>query len=159
MTDITPNAVNYDVAAEVEDVELYHPKSFVTKYIWSQDAKVIAIQYAVTAIAIGLVALVLSWMMRLQLGFPDTFSFISPEAYLQLITMHGMIMVIYLLTAEPSIRRRLARAFAMIGELLVSPARLGSLLLPTDDPARFTAKCHGWIIVGHIAGLLGRAGR
>src|SRR5688500_19446826 len=37
--------------------------------------------------------------MRLQLGFPDTFSFIEPEAYLQLVTMHGMIMVIYLLTA------------------------------------------------------------
>ena len=99
MTDVTPNAVNYTELAEVEDVELYHPKSFVTKYIWSQDAKVIAIQYAVTAIAIGLVALVMSWLMRLQLGFPDTFSFISPEAYLQLITMHGMIMVIYLLTA------------------------------------------------------------
>ena len=45
------------------------------------------------------VALVLSWLMRLQLGFPDTFSFISPEAYYQFITVHGMIMVIYLLTA------------------------------------------------------------
>ena len=52
-----------------------------------------------TAIAIGLVALVLSWLMRLQLGFPGTFSFITPEAYYQFITMHGMIMVIYLLTA------------------------------------------------------------
>jgi cytochrome c oxidase subunit I len=78
MTDVTPETASYLAPAEVEDVELYHPKSFVTKYIWSQDAKVIAIQYAVTAIAIGLVALVLSWMMRLQLGFPDTFSFISP---------------------------------------------------------------------------------
>jgi heme/copper-type cytochrome/quinol oxidase subunit 1 len=36
---------------------------------------------------------------RLQLGFPGTFSFIDPNQYLQLITMHGMIMVIYLLTA------------------------------------------------------------
>src|ERR687891_533106 len=89
----------YVPPAEVPDVELYHPKSFVTKYIFSQDAKVIAIQYAFTAIAIGIVALVLSWLMRLQLGFPETFSFISPESYLQFITMHGMIMVIYLLTA------------------------------------------------------------
>src|SRR3970282_749944 len=85
--------------AEVEEVELYHPKTFVGKYIWSQDAKVIAIQYAVTAIGIGLVALVLSWMMRLQLGFPNSFSFIDPSNYLQFVTMHGMIMVIYLLTA------------------------------------------------------------
>src|ERR671912_19254 len=37
--------------------------------------------------------------MRLQLGFPGTFSFIDPEMYLQFITMHGMIMVVYLLTA------------------------------------------------------------
>ena len=85
--------------AEVEDVELYHAKSFITKYVFSQDAKVIAIQYAGTAIAIGLAALVLSWLMRLQLGFPDTFSFIEPEDYYQFVTMHGMIMVIYLLTA------------------------------------------------------------
>jgi cytochrome c oxidase subunit 1 len=86
-------------AAEVEDVELYHPHSWVTKYVFAQDAKVIAIQYSLTAVAIGLIALVLSWLMRLQLGFPGTFSFIDPNQYLQLITMHGMIMVIYLLTA------------------------------------------------------------
>src|SRR3989338_6270887 len=85
--------------AEVEEVELYHPKTFIGKYIFSQDAKVIAVQYSVTAIAVGLVALVLSGMMRLQLGFPHTFSFIDPGAYLQFVTMHGMIMVIYLLTA------------------------------------------------------------
>jgi cytochrome c oxidase subunit 1 len=85
--------------AEVPDVELYHPHSWVTKYVFSQDAKVIAIQYSLTALSIGMVALVLSWLMRLQLGFPGTFSFIDPEMYLQFITMHGMIMVIYLLTA------------------------------------------------------------
>src|SRR3977135_3475328 len=85
--------------AEVEEVELYHPKTWVGKYVWSQDAKVIAIQYAMTAIGIGLVALVLSWLMRLQLGYPNTFSFINPSNYLQFVTMHGMIMVIYLLTA------------------------------------------------------------
>src|SRR6266699_3575644 len=85
--------------AEVEEVELYHPKTWVGKYVWSQDAKVIAVQYAMTAIGIGLVALVLSWLMRLQLGYPNSFSFISPSNYLQFVTMHGMIMVIYLLTA------------------------------------------------------------
>jgi len=85
--------------AEVEDVELYHPHSWWTTYVFSQDAKVIAIQYSLTAMAIGLVALVMSWLMRLQLGFPGVFSFIDPSQYLQLITMHGMIMVVYLLTA------------------------------------------------------------
>ena len=85
--------------AEIEDVELYHPKSWWTRYVFSQDAKVIAIQYSITAMAIGFVALVLSWLIRLQLGFPNTFTFIDANTYLQLITMHGMIMVIYLLTA------------------------------------------------------------
>jgi cytochrome c oxidase subunit 1 len=85
--------------AEVDEPELYHPKTFIGTYIWSQDAKVIAVQYAITAIAIGVVALVLSDIMRLQLGYPNTFSFINPSSYLQFITMHGMIMVIYLLTA------------------------------------------------------------
>src|ERR671915_482369 len=94
-----PTAAEDIPPAEVAEVELYHPKSWVTKYVFSQDAKVIAIQYAFTAISIGLVALVLSWLMRLQLGFPGTFSFITPEAYYQFVTMHGMIMVVYLLTA------------------------------------------------------------
>ena len=82
-----------------EAMELHHPHSWITKYWFSQDHKVIAIQYGITAIGVGLVALVLSALMRLQLGFPDTFDFIDPEAYYQFITMHGMIMVIYLLTA------------------------------------------------------------
>ncbi len=85
--------------ASFDDVELYHPKSWLTKYVFSQDAKIIAIQYAVTAISIGLVALVLSWLMRLQLAFPGKFSLIDQNNYYQFITMHGMIMVVYLLTA------------------------------------------------------------
>ncbi|MBI3898071.1 MAG: cbb3-type cytochrome c oxidase subunit I [Gammaproteobacteria bacterium] len=85
--------------AEIEEVELYHPKTFIGKYIWSQDAKTIAIQYSITAIAIGLVGLTLSLLMRLQLGFPHYFSLIEPGNYLQFVSMHGMIMVVYLLTA------------------------------------------------------------
>src|ERR1700737_4032347 len=75
------------------------PQTFLTKYIWCQDHKVIAIQYTITAIAIGLVALTLSVLMRLQLGFPHSFSLIAPQNYYQFISLHGMIMVIYLLTA------------------------------------------------------------
>jgi len=77
----------------------HEPQTFITKYVWSQDHKVIAIQYSITAILVGLVALVLSALMRLQLAFPGSFSFITPNDYLQFVTMHGMIMVIYLLTA------------------------------------------------------------
>ncbi len=82
-----------------EAIEVHHPHSWITKYWFSQDHKVIAIQYGITAIGVGLIALALSALMRLQLGFPDAFDFIDPQAYYQFITMHGMIMVIYLLTA------------------------------------------------------------
>ncbi len=99
MAELAPAEAERVPAAEVPDVELYHPKSWVTKYVFCQDAKVIAIQYSFTAVAIGLVALVSSWLMRLQLGFPESFDFIDPSDYYQFITMHGMIMVIYLLTA------------------------------------------------------------
>ena len=75
------------------------PHSFWTKYVWSQDHKVIAIQYASVAIAVGLLGVALSDLMRLQLGFPGRFSFIDAGHYYQFMTMHGMIMVIYLLTA------------------------------------------------------------
>ena len=87
------------IADRDSEQELHDPQTFITKYVWSQDHKVIAIQYSITAIFVGLIALVLSGMMRLQLAFPDTFAFIDPTAYYQFITMHGMIMVIYLLTA------------------------------------------------------------
>jgi len=101
MSTVAHEATSYVRPSEVDDVmgELYHAKTWLGKYVFCQDAKVIAIQYAVTAISVGFVALVLSALMRLQLGFPDTFSFIDPSAYLQFVTMHGMIMVIYLLTA------------------------------------------------------------
>ncbi|SFV08386.1 cytochrome c oxidase subunit I [Pseudoduganella namucuonensis] len=84
---------------EHDDDHGHGPQSWVTKYVWSQDHKVIAIQYALTAIVVGLIGLVLSDLMRLQLGYPGKFSFIDPSSYYQFITMHGMIMVVYLLTA------------------------------------------------------------
>ena len=99
MADVAPANPALVPPAETEDVELYHATSWITRWVFSQDAKVIALQYSFTAIAIGMVAMVLSWMMRLQLGFPETMSFFEPAAYYQFITMHGMIMVIYLLTA------------------------------------------------------------
>jgi cytochrome c oxidase subunit 1 len=77
----------------------HEPQSFWTKYIFSQDHKVIAIQYTITALLIGLFGLVLSWLMRLQLGFPGSFQFLNPGSYYQMLTQHGMIMIVYLLTA------------------------------------------------------------
>ncbi|MBF8269364.1 MAG: cytochrome c oxidase subunit I [Gammaproteobacteria bacterium] len=87
------------IADRDHEHHLHDPQTFITKYIWSQDHKVIAIQYGITAISVGVLAMILSAMMRLQLAFPDVFSFITPNNYYQFVTMHGMIMVIYLLTA------------------------------------------------------------
>ncbi|MGK0498531.1 MAG: cytochrome c oxidase subunit 1 [Oceanicoccus sp.] len=86
-------------AEDAEQEELHHPQSYWTKYIWSQDHKVIAIQYSLTAIFAGLIALVLSGLMRMQIGFPGSLEFMDANMYYQAMTMHGMIMVIYLLTA------------------------------------------------------------
>ncbi|MCB8822833.1 cytochrome c oxidase subunit I [Microvirga rosea] len=99
MVDVPLGHVGPVPGADIEDVELYHPHSWITKYVFAQDAKVIAIQYSLTALSVGLIALVLSWLMRLQLGFPGVFSFIDANAYYQFITMHGMMMVVYVLTA------------------------------------------------------------
>ena len=99
MADVTHDALDYVPPLEVHEEELYHAKTWLGKYVFCQDAKVIAIQYSCVAIAIGLVALGLSIAMRLQIAFPDTFAFINPTNYLQFVTMHGMIMVVYLLTA------------------------------------------------------------
>ncbi|MNZ50006.1 Alternative cytochrome c oxidase subunit 1 [compost metagenome] len=86
-------------AEHAEAEALHEPKSFITRYIWSQDHKVIAIQYSLTAIFVGLIALVLSALIRMQIGFPGSLEFMDASAYYQAMTMHGMIMVIYLLTA------------------------------------------------------------
>ncbi len=99
MSTIAHDADDFVASAEVPEMELYHPKTWLGTYVFSQDAKVIAVQYFCTAMGIGFLALIMSMLMRLQLGFPGTFSFINPSVYIQLVTMHGMIMVIYLLTA------------------------------------------------------------
>jgi cytochrome c oxidase subunit 1 len=99
MVDLTHDTLGRLSLPEVEDVELYHPKSWITKYVFSQDAKIIAVQYSITALSLGMLALSLSWLMRLQLAFPGVISFIDPNAYYQFVTMHGMLMVVYVLTA------------------------------------------------------------
>ena len=87
------------VALADKGQELAHPKTWIGMYVWSQDHKIIGIQYIITATAVGVVALILSGIMRLQLGFPGVFDFIQPDEYYQAVTMHGMIMIVFMLTA------------------------------------------------------------
>ena len=78
------------------------PKSFIGKYVFSTDHKVIGIQYLVTAMFMGLVGGTLALMIRTQLQHPDLKVFseaiITPQNYLSFVTMHGTIMVFFLVS-------------------------------------------------------------
>jgi cytochrome c oxidase subunit 1 len=94
-------------------VEEHHEDTFITKYIFSQDHKMIAKQYLLTGIMWAVTGGLLSLLFRLQLGFPEAnmdwlkpllgdwiqSGRIDPEFYLALVTMHGTVMVFFVLTA------------------------------------------------------------
>jgi len=80
-------------SAAYEGQQMYHPKGWWGKYVFSQDHKIIALQYTCVALAIGLTGMFLSMMMRMQLGFPGLFDSIDAGNYYQDVTMHGMIEV------------------------------------------------------------------
>jgi cytochrome c oxidase subunit 1 len=91
------------------------PTGFVRKYIFSIDHKVIGIQYLFLAMAAVTVGMILSAFMRLRLAwpgekwpalqhlFPQGFAGgpMTPEFYLSMMTMHGTIMVFFVLTTAP----------------------------------------------------------
>ena len=91
----------------------HHKETFITKYVFSQDHKMIAKQFIVTGIVWAIIGGLFSVLFRLQLGFPnvdfpilETFfgrwakgGHIQPEFYYALITMHGTVLVFFVLTA------------------------------------------------------------
>ncbi len=81
------------------------PQGFIRKYIFSKDHKVIGIQYYVLALVAVVVGMFLSVLMRLHLAWPNLeipfFGLMTPEQYLALMTMHGTIMVFFVLTTAP----------------------------------------------------------
>jgi cytochrome c oxidase subunit 1 len=91
-----------------------HHDNFITKYIFSTDHKTIAKQYLITGIFWAIIGGAMSLVFRLQLGFPESqlewlrpflgkwiteSGKLDPEFYLALVTMHGTIMVFFVLTA------------------------------------------------------------
>jgi cytochrome c oxidase subunit 1 len=81
------------------------PQGFIRKYIFSLDHKVIGLQYFFLALTAVWVGMFLSLLMRLHLVWPTAslplVGEIKPEMYLSLLTMHGTIMVFFVLTTAP----------------------------------------------------------
>lgn len=97
-----------------EDHGHHHKETFITKYIFSQDHKMIAKQYLITGVLfMGVIGILMSLLMRLQIAWPEEpniiFEFflgkwapdgvMDADIYLALVTMHGTIMVFFVLTA------------------------------------------------------------
>ena len=90
----------------------HHKETFITKYVFSQDHKMICKQFLITGMIWAILGGLMSVLFRLQLGYPDsTFPFledilgkwakggkIQPEAYYALVTMHGTVLVFFVLT-------------------------------------------------------------
>src|ERR1700730_4855999 len=81
------------------------PQGFIRKYVFSLDHKVIGIQYFFLALTAVFVGMFLSLLMRIHLIWPapplPLLGEIKPETYLTLLTMHGTIMVFFVLTTAP----------------------------------------------------------
>jgi len=89
----------------MENPHAHAPQGFIRKYIFSLDHKVIGIQYFFLALTAVFVGMFLSLLMRIHLMWPSAnlpiFGVIQPETYLTLLTMHGTIMVFFVLTTAP----------------------------------------------------------
>lgn len=109
-THATAHVLDHGHAAD--DHGHHHHETFFTKYVFSQDHKMISKQFLVTAIIMGVFAMLMSIAFRLQLAYPgekfawmETFlgkwakdGVLDPSFYLALVTIHGTIMVFFVLT-------------------------------------------------------------
>jgi len=106
--------VGHELTHDHSHDDHHHKETFVTKYIFSQDHKMIAKQFLVTGIIMGIVGIVMSLLFRIQIAWPEesfkVFSWLlgddfAPggvmrnDIYLALVTIHGTIMVFFVLTA------------------------------------------------------------
>jgi cytochrome c oxidase subunit 1 len=101
--------------AHAGEAHAHAPQAFIWRYVFSKDHKVIAIQYYVTAMFMALIAGLLAMLVRLQLAWPERDNswlgdllpmgyqsgVMNPEFYAMLFTMHGTIMVFFVLSTAP----------------------------------------------------------
>ncbi|HET6253914.1 MAG TPA: cbb3-type cytochrome c oxidase subunit I [Puia sp.] len=100
--------------AHLDEPEIHHHHdTFITKYVFSQDHKMISKQFLITGMIWAIIGGLMSVLFRLQLGYPDSHfqiledilgkkwaagGQIQPEFYYALVTMHGTILVFFVLT-------------------------------------------------------------
>ena len=102
------------MSSSVAHADHHHEETFLSKYVFSMDHKMISKQFLITGIIMGLIGMAMSIAFRLQLAYPDTsFPILewffgskwAPDGkldagyYMALVTMHGTIMLFYVLTA------------------------------------------------------------
>lgn len=93
--------------------EHHHEESFISKYVFSMDHKTISRQFLITAVVMAVIAMIMSTLFRLQLAWPEhkfwlinallgdkwgKDGILDPNMYLALVTIHGTIMVFFVLT-------------------------------------------------------------
>jgi cytochrome c oxidase subunit 1 len=87
-------------AAAAPLADAHHEElSFIRRYIFSTDHKIIGIQFLFASLAFLLIGGVLAIMLRWQLGFPGeefpVVGVVAPKFYNSLVTMHGTFMVFF----------------------------------------------------------------
>lgn len=102
-----------DMALDLHEDNGHHKETFVTKYIFSTDHKMISKQFLLTGMIMGIIGILMSVLFRMQIAWPDKAfgiyeillgkwadgGVMDPNIYLALVTMHGTIMVFFVLTA------------------------------------------------------------
>ena len=129
------------------------PQGFIRRYVFSLDHKVIGKQYLGLALVAVVTGMVLSWLMRLHLAYPDLAipglsklspngapgGLMTPEYYLSLMTMHGTIMVFFVLTTAP---------FAGFGNFVL-PIQIGAedMAFPRINMMSFWVTCVAFLVL------------
>jgi cytochrome c oxidase subunit 1 len=176
-TTVTDQHVDEHVHSHGHEGGHHHTETFISKYIFSLDHKTIGKQFLTLGMLWAIVGGGMSVLFRVQLGWPDeTFPILerifsswftdgklNPEAYYSLITMHGTIMVFFVLTASLSgtfanvliplqigardMASPLMNALSFWFFLLAGVIMFASLFLPTG------AASAGWTIYPPLSAL------
>lgn len=141
----------HDITAH--SLQHHAPTGFIQKHVFSLDHKVIGKQYYALALVAAICGMILSWLMRIHLGWNNLAipglqllskngapgGVMTPEFYLQLMTMHGTIMVFFVLTTAP---------FAAFGNFFL-PIQVGAedMPFPRFNMMSFWVTCLSFLVL------------